>query len=69
LLAGDAVVVTVEPAVVRDRELIDPVAAAERRYRLEPINVMSGSGRRVFGPRRQSLNAMEMAGVTVAGTH
>jgi hypothetical protein len=33
----------------------------------EPVDVMPGSGRRVSGPRRKLLDAMQVAGVTVAG--
>lgn len=33
----------------------------------EPVDVMPGSGRQVFGPRRKLVRAMEAAGVAVAG--
>jgi hypothetical protein len=43
--------------------LDDVQAAAEG----EPVDVMPGSGRQVFGPRRELLEAMRGAGVSRAG--
>jgi hypothetical protein len=43
---------------------LDEVGAAAEG---EPVDVMPGSGRRVPGPRRKLAEAMQTAGVLVAG--
>jgi hypothetical protein len=41
LLAGDPVVVSIESAVVRDPDVVEPSAALEVRYRIDPLRVWS----------------------------
>jgi hypothetical protein len=47
-----------------DLWMLDEVAAATEG---EPVDVMPGSGRRLPGPRRKLLEAMQTAGVVRAG--